>query len=117
MVQRFLFPVVMVCLMLSGCTAGPPVSEGTLTSPDPAARLYAIRRAGEQRDTSAVRQLIELLDSADPAERLMTIEALERITGTRLDYDPYANPQQREVAIASWVKAADSNQFAASVQP
>ena len=116
MIQRIIFPVVLA-MILHGCTTGEPVSQGTLDSPNPAARLYAIHRAGEQRDTSAIAPLVELLDSSDPAERLLVIQSLERITGTRLDYDPYANAQQRDTAIARWVDAAKTHSFAASSKP
>ncbi|MDH3583249.1 MAG: hypothetical protein OER86_03450, partial [Phycisphaerae bacterium] len=43
----------------SGCA--PPVSEGGFNAPDPASKLYAIIRAGRERDRSAVPHLIEQL--------------------------------------------------------
>lgn len=79
--------------------------------------MYAIRRAGQTYDQSAIDPLIERLDSDDAAERLLVIQALEHITGTRLDYNPYADAQQRAKAIARWVAAADANTFIASSQP
>ena len=116
MVQRILL-VILLAMSLNGCTSTAPLSEGTLDSPNPAARLYAIRRAGQQRDLSKVPQLVELLDSSDPTERLLVIQSLEHITGSRLDYDPYANPQKREAAIARWVDAVNTRKFVASSQP
>ncbi|MBL4702719.1 hypothetical protein JYU15_01205, partial [bacterium AH-315-I18] len=97
--------------LLGACSPGPLLSEGGFNSPDPAARLYAIRRAGQQRDRLAVRPLIERLNSDDAAERLMSIQSLERITATRLDYDPYAPAGQREEAITRWVEFAQSPEF------
>lgn len=87
--------------MLSACS-GPPASEGGFDSPDPAAKLYAIVRAGESRDASATVDLIEQLDSDDPAVRMMAIAALERVTGQRLGYRPYDTLAERRMAIERW---------------
>jgi hypothetical protein len=116
MTRKLILPVIVSCLLM-GCASGVPLSEGTLDSPDPAARLYAIRRAGESRDQTQVPKLVELLDSSDPTERLLVIQSLELITGTRLDYDPYATPVQRQTAIQRWTDAVATNQFVASSQP
>ena len=54
-------------------------------------------------DTSRVRELIVLLDSDDPALRLLAINGLERLTGQTLGY-AYADPEpKRMVAIDRWV--------------
>jgi len=86
---------------LSGCA--PPISEGGFDSAQPAAKLYAIRRAGAARNSDAVPKLIEQLDSDDPAVRMFAIEALARITGERRGYGPYAPPYERDMAVARWV--------------
>lgn len=91
---------------LTACT--PRASEGTMNSDNPASRLYAIQRAGEERDASAVPQLVESLDSDDPAVRMMAILALEKITGTRRGYDPYAPAMQRHAAVEAWREAVES---------
>jgi hypothetical protein len=88
---------------LTACA--PPASEGGLNSDNPASRLYAIRAAGEQQDRSALPALVESLDSDDPAIRMMAISALERITGTRRGYDPYASAAQRQPAVEAWVQS------------
>lgn len=116
MVQRIFFTLLLVVLV-AGCSSAAPVSQGTFDSPDPAARLYAIRRAGDQQDQAAIPALVELLDSSDPTERFLAIQALDRITGSRLDYDPYATSQQRQPAVARWVAAAKSKPFVASSKP
>jgi HEAT repeat protein len=116
MIRCMILSLLLGCLLI-GCGSSVPVSQGGFQSPDPAARMYAIRRAGLSQDHQAIRPLIELLNSDDAAERLLVIQALERITGTRLDYDPYANAQQRADAITRWVAAADANTFVASSQP
>jgi len=93
-------------LALAGCQlGGPRATGGGLHADNPAAKLYAIRRAGAERDTQAVPDLVELLDHEDPAVRLMSIQALQRITGERHGYEPYADPAQREAAIQRWVAA------------
>ncbi len=93
-------------LAVAGCgTPAVSVTQGGFFSPNPAARLYAIQQAGNQRDQTAITPLIELLNSDDSAERLLCITALERITGQRLGYNPYARPAEREKQIQAWVHA------------
>ncbi|MHB1155568.1 MAG: HEAT repeat domain-containing protein [Phycisphaerales bacterium] len=94
-----------------GC-APPPASEGGFNSRDPAAKLYAIQRAGEQRDRSAIPHLIEQLDSDDEAVRMFAIISLEKITGTRLGYSPYDPAWKREPRIKRWVEAYEDGEFA-----
>lgn len=93
--------------LMVGCT--PPPSEGNFGSPDPSAKLYAIRRAGESRDRKAVRPLVQELASDDPAVRLFAIYALEQITGTRLGYNPYSDEIERRKAIGRWLEALEKN--------
>lgn len=91
--------------------AAPRASKGDFDSPDPAAKLYAINRAGNHRDDRAVKNLIEQLDNDDPAVRMMSINALHRITGARLDYNPYATPAARRPAIDRWVQFVENGQI------
>ncbi len=86
---------------LAGCGPGdgPKVS---LTSDDPAGRIPAMKQAAARMDTSAVPQLVELLASDDPAERLYAIEALRRITGKTMGYNYYGSETERAEAIARW---------------
>lgn len=102
----------MVLALLAGCT--PPASEGGFDSPDPASKLYAIHRAGEQNDRAAVPQLVQQLDSDDPAVRMMSIDALERITGERMGYNPYGPLPERREAIERWVEAVREERFSAT---
>lgn len=98
--------------LLGACT--PPASEGGFDSDNPASKLYAIRRAGDQGDRAAIPKLVEQLDSDDPAVRLMAIEALERLTGARLDYNPYSSDEARESSIEAWQRAVKEGRFAAT---
>lgn len=96
----------LVLLSSTGCQlGGPRATDGGFDSENPGAILYAIHQAGEARDKSAVLPLIELLEHDDPAVRLFSINALERITGRedRFGYDPYASEYQRRKSIDQWV--------------
>lgn len=92
-------------LLLGGCSQPYHVDQGGFDAEDSASRMYAIRDAGEQRDFSAVPRLIELLNASDPAERMMAINALDRITGERLDYSPYAPLTERQKKVEAWAMA------------
>ena len=98
------------CVALACCA--PPAHTGNFDSPDPAARLYAITRAGETKDASKIPSLVDQLDSDDPAVRLFAIEALERITGERLGYNPYADDTDRRESVDRWVEAVKARRFA-----
>lgn len=97
-----------------GCTPAPRADAGSFESENPAAKLYAIQHAGDQHRTEDIPQLIAALDSDDPAVRLFAIEALERITGERLGYVPYAPPHERRAAVDRWVEAYEAGRFAAN---
>ncbi|MBI1338534.1 MAG: hypothetical protein GC164_16445 [Phycisphaera sp.] len=101
---------------LCACSA-PPASEGGFDSDNPASQLYAITRAGQTRDRSAVPELVPLLDSDDPAVRMMSIEALECITGQRLGYNPYGTWSERREATEQWQEAVRKGQFVSPPSP
>ncbi len=96
-----------IAVVLCGCTRG--VSEGEFDSPDPGSKLYAVFEAGNRRDWTAVPKLIEQLDSDDSAVRMYSIGALERITGKRMGYSPYADAGDRQAAIRRWIDAYESD--------
>jgi len=85
--------------------------EADLLSPWPAARLAAIREAGATGDPEAIPPLVEQLESDDPVTRMMSIVALERITGERLGYNPYGSVTERRAAIERWVEAVRAGRF------
>mgnify|MGYP006277707457 FL=1 len=78
---RRLLSIALLAASVVGCA--PPASEGDFDSPNPAARLYAIHRAGETDDQRSLNKLIEQLASDDPAVRLYAIVALEKISDRR----------------------------------
>lgn len=104
--------MLIIALPLLCGRCAPPASTGGFHSPDPASKLYAIRNAGESGDPQYIPELVEQLDDDDPAVRLFAINALERITGQRLGYNPYADEGGRRDAIEAWVDAVKSRRFA-----
>lgn len=98
-----LIPV--VSISIAACQPQRAYHRG-FNSADPASKLHAIRQAGSADDHAAIPALIEQLDSDDPAVRMLAITALERITGTRRGYDPYAPRSEREPTVNAWTEAA-----------
>ncbi len=90
------------CLLVSGCSN--PDSAVGFDESSPAARLRAIRQAGELGDKSAIPGLIGELESDDPAERFMAIRTLEKLTGQTLGYDHSASPDDRRESAGRWSK-------------
>lgn len=88
-----------IAILLTAC--GPTVRP-SFDSPEPAARNQAAVQAAERRDRSAVPHLVRMLDSDDPATRLVAGAALKRITGETLGYDPVGPESERREAIARW---------------
>ena len=103
----------MTCLILaiSLSSCAPRASEGDFYSDNPASKLYAIHRAGSARDPKAVKPLVDLLNDDDPAVRMEAINALERITGQRMGYNPYGSVVQRRPAIERWAAEANSGKW------
>ena len=104
-----------VCCLPGGCAA-PRASEGGFDSPDPASKLYAIHDAGEKQETTAVPRLVEQLDNDDPVVRMMAVQALRRITGTRFGYNPYAPIERLREAIRRWTEAVRTGRLSRQEQ-
>lgn len=94
------------------CTA--PPRQANFDSIDPSERSAAAAQAASRRDRDAVPELIVMLDSSDPASRMLAIAALERITGERLGYSATDDRGQRNDAIRRWVRYAIDNEYVAS---
>ncbi len=105
--------MVVLTLAMTACGCTPPASQGGFDSPDPASKLYAIHQAGDERNRAAIPNLVEQLESDDPAVRMMTIRALQRITGTRMDYNPYGSVIDRRAAVDRWVQGVRTGKFTA----
>ena len=85
---------------LAGCTA--PRGPFAISDADPANKIPAIRHASKNTNPADRAQLVADLNSDDPAVRLFSIEALEKITGERLGYQYYFDEEQRAPSIARW---------------
>lgn len=87
------------CAGLVGCTAVP---KPDFASPEPGARNAAIVDAAATGDHGARVQLVQMLDSDDPATRLLAISTLQRLTNQTFGYD-YAQPEvKRRPAVERW---------------
>lgn len=84
---------------LAACA--PSMPRG-FNSPEPGVRIDAIVEAARRGDPAAVPSLVRMLDSDDPATRLLAIRALERITGTTYGYDHSAPETERREAVRRW---------------
>ena len=103
---------ILAAIFASGLVScGPSATEGGFDSANPAARMYAIEQAARQGDRSAVRDIIELLDSDDPAVRLLAITTLERLTGQTYGYRHYDSTPERREAIGRWIAALNSGEI------
>lgn len=102
--------------LLCACTL--PQKRAGFQSVDPSERTLAIAQAARDKDPATVPELIEELDSADPAVRMMAIGALRRITGETMGYDHAAPRAERNLAIERWIAwHADQQPAAAQADP
>ncbi|MDX2117407.1 MAG: HEAT repeat domain-containing protein [Planctomycetota bacterium] len=105
-----LLALAMLCgvAALSGCLPSESVS---LQARDPVKRMEAIVDAAEEHDRSQIPGLVKLLDSDDPATRMLAIRSLEEITGETHGYDHAAPRLQRDKAVDEWVAAVESGKY------
>jgi len=89
----------MIAWGASGC--GPTIYP-SFDSPEPAARNAAIVRAAGDQDQKAVADLVRMLESDDPATRLLAIVTLEGLTGERFGYEHGASELERRKSIEKW---------------
>lgn len=86
--------------LLAACSGVEP--ERGFHSSDPIQRVHALADAIETADHASIPDLIGMLDSQDPAVRMLAIRGLERLTGDNRGYawdDPVS---QRNQAISRW---------------
>ena len=95
---------VLAILVIAGC--GDPLNRqmqlSDLHDPNPTVKVMAIKWAGDNKVSSAVPQLVNLLQDEDRCVRFFAIEALKRITGTDNGYDYKAGPKLRAEAVEHW---------------
>ena len=114
--RRFL-PLACIASLLSACAGDAKTDFDSLQS---TGRIKAAVQAAELNDRSAVPELVVMLNSDDPAERLVAISALHKITGQSLGYDESAPETDRDAAIARWqafVEDANASPHASPTAP
>lgn len=92
--------LILILPLLAGC-AGPGLEAG-FDAPDPSARLHAVVQAARDGDMAAVPAIIDQLDSDDPAVRMLSVCALERLTGESRGYVATDPRPARLTAIRRW---------------
>lgn len=92
----------MVGLLALGSACAAPRSPRVVRNPDPSGKIPAIKRAVEQQDMAAARQMIKDLESDDPAVRFYAIQGLERLTGETFGYRYFDDDDQRKPALEKW---------------
>ena len=96
----------LICAAAAAAAAGAcsaPAPRASFDSNAPEERVMAAAEAAREGDAGATDDLIAMLDSADPAQRMLASEALRRVTGEDFGYH-YADPApRREEAIGRWV--------------
>jgi hypothetical protein len=96
--------------------------RGTRPTPNVAAReidarIPGMKRAGEERDRSALPGLVRSLDDDDPAVRMFAIVALEKFSRDRFGYEYYLDEEQRKPAVARWREWLEQQQQQQQQQP
>jgi hypothetical protein len=74
----------------------------SLTDPDPANKIPAMREAADRRDYSAAPQLVRDLDDDDPAVRFYAIRALQSLAGESFGYRYYDERAERKPSVRRW---------------
>ena len=101
----------MLMVIGSMVSCGQPATSGGFDSPMPAAKLHALSQVARTGDRSALKRVVELLDSDDAAVRLLAISTLAHLTGETFGYRHYAPRGEREDSIQKWVNAIRQDTF------
>lgn len=91
-----------VLAALAGCGGS---IKPSFDSPEPAARNAAIVHAASTGDKSAIPDLVRMLESDDPATRMLAITTLERLTGETHGYVARDRASVRREAVLRWQEA------------
>ena len=107
-----------VLVLLTGCA--PPIPDGGFNAPDPASRLYAAAQVAanwssiqppedrKRPPIATLQQLVVMLESSDPAERLVASETLQMVTGENFGYEASDPLPERFLAVNRWRSWVDS---------
>jgi HEAT repeat protein len=109
-------------VLAGGCSF--PGAGGSLAvrlrSENPSDRIAAAIEASRSGDKSLAPLLVERLEDDAADVRFYAIQALERLTGQRLGYEPYAPAEQRLAAVQRWrrwLKTGQSGEQAMATDP
>lgn len=91
---------VLLSLPLGACSQ--PALRADAESNDPQERTLALARIVSDDDRSRAVEVISLLESPDPVDRMLAIRTLERWTGNTNGYDHSAPEAQRAHAVEAW---------------
>jgi hypothetical protein len=91
-------------LALSALACNAPRPAPNIADPDPQVKIAGIRQAAARGDRSVLPQLVDELDSDDPAVRLFAIEALQKFARERFGYEYYLDEERRKPSLARWRK-------------
>lgn len=86
----------------TGCQSGGGADRGELRSRSPFERARAAVRVAENGDSTAIHELVDLLEDDDAGVRLYTIESLRRLCGEDFGYRYQATTERREAAVQIW---------------
>lgn len=99
----------LLALPFLGWGCAPPIPSGGFEGPDPASRIYAAaevaktyQATGVEPTHAALRHLVTMLVSSDPAERLVAVDTLRLVTGRSFGYRPYDPLSERRMAADRW---------------
>lgn len=106
-----------VLLGAVGCGPPRPKYPAALNAERPDDRIWAIQKAGQLKDRDVLGILVDRLGDEDPAVRMYTIVALERITGTRLGYAHHGPEVERRRAMERWRRYVSERAGEAATRP
>lgn len=99
-------------LVAVGCA--PPIPDGGFDAPDPASHIYAAVGVAERWNSTeppearirppktTLQNLVVMLQSSDPAARLISGDTLKLVTGRDFGFKASASPPVRFEAAARW---------------
>lgn len=88
-------------LLLPGCFTV-PAPKRDIGSKELTAKIPAIKAKARQKDSQAIAQLVEDLDSEDSAVRFYAIHALRDLTEEDFGYKYYDDELERRPALEKW---------------
>ena len=91
---------IFLIILIGGCSA--PREPRLISNPDPSGKIPAYKIAVENKDLSHAKQMVDDLESDDPAVRFYAIEGLQRLTGETFGYEFYLDEEQRKPSLGRW---------------